>query len=68
MIFYVDERSLNQSAFSLYSLIKKGGTVSIVIMSTPKGCNSIAVQWEDNVYFMIKMKHQLKETLLFSLN
>ena len=64
LIVYVDEWSLNPSTIPLYSWMKRGEPASIVIRSTTERYNSIAAQWEDNVYFMIKNETSNEESII----
>ena len=54
VIVYIDEWSFNSSTLPLYTWMKKGEDASIVIRDSNTRFNSIAAQWESNLYFMIK--------------
>ena len=64
MIVYIDEWSFNSSAIPLYSWMKRGEPANIVIRSTTERYNSIAAQWENNVYFMIKSETSNEESII----
>ena len=61
VIVYIDEWSFNPSTLPWYSWMKKGTIADKIIRSTTDRYNAIAAQWESNVYFMIKMKLQMKK-------
>ena len=44
--------------------MKRGEPANIVIRSTTEGYNSIAAQWENNVYFMIKSEISNEESII----
>ena len=43
--------------------MKRGGPAGVVIRNTTERYNSIAVQWEDNVYFMLKNETSNEESI-----
>ena len=63
LIVYIDECSFNSSSLPLYTWMKKGETAIKVIRSTTERYNSIAVQWNNNVYFMIKSETSNEESV-----
>ena len=56
IIVYIDECSFNSSTLPLYTWMKRGEDASIVIRDSNTRFNSIAAQWENNIYFLIKDK------------
>ena len=63
LIVYIDECSFNPSSLPLYTWMKKGETAIKVIRSTTERYNSIAAQWNNNVYFMIKSDTSNEESV-----
>ena len=68
VLVYVDEWSFNLSTIPLYSWMKKGEPAEKIIRSTTERYNSIAAQWNKNVYFMMKNETSNEETILCFLN
>ena len=63
LIVYIDECSFNPSSLPLYTRMKKGETAIKVIRSITERYNSIAAQWNNNVYFMIKSDTSNEESV-----
>ena len=68
VIVYIDEWSFNSSSLPLYTWMKKGETATKVIRSTTERYNSIAAQWNNNVYFMLKSDTSNEESVLCFIN
>ena len=65
MLVFIDEWSFNPSTIPLYSWMKKGEPADVVIRNTTEWYNSIAAQWEDNVYFMLKNETSNEESIWY---
>ena len=63
MLVFIDKWSFNSSAIPIYSWMKKGEPAGVVIRNTIERYNSIAAQWEDNVYFMLKNETSNEESV-----
>ena len=63
MLVFIDEWSFNPSTIPLYSWMKRGEPAGVVIRNTTERYNSIAAQWEDNVYFMLKNETSNEENI-----
>jgi len=57
LIVYVDECSFNIKQLPLYSWMKKGEPPSKIIRGSSKTYNTIAAQWKDEVFFIIKEEY-----------
>ena len=68
VIVYIDKRSFNSSSIPLYSWMKKGEQPEKIIRSTTDRYNSIAAQWEKNMYFMIKDETSNEESVWCFIN
>ena len=68
VIVYIDEWSFNPSSIPLYSWMKKGEQPEKIIRSTTDRYNSIAAQWEKNIYFMIKDETSNEESVWCFIN
>ena len=62
-ILNIDEWSFSPSSIPLYSWIKKCEQPEKIIRNTTDRYNSIAVQWEKNIYFMIKDQTSNEESV-----
>ena len=63
MLVFIDEWSFNPSVIPLYSWMKRGEPAGVVIRNTTERYNSIAAQWEDNVYFILKNETTNEESI-----
>ena len=68
LIVYIDECSFNPSSLPLYTWMKKGEAAIKVIRSTTERYNSIAAQYNNNVYFMLKNDTSNEESVHWFIN